>query len=166
MRRSLLLDIYRLTGLCLYPLARLLAPISPAFPGRSAYLFPERLGLYPRLSADRGPTVWLHAAGWRLSFGACGSQGDDDSDDAIDGDCEPGQDQARSRQPPAAPDQRHDQDECCEGAEERPAGRRQRTAGAAGDNEGGPEGRSGGDPQEVGVDQVVAHDGLKAGTDD
>ena len=62
MRRSLLLDIYRLTGLCLYPLARLLAPISPAFPGRSAYLFPERLGLYPGLSADRAPTVWLHAA--------------------------------------------------------------------------------------------------------
>lgn len=59
----LLLDLYRLTGWILYLLARLLAPVSALFPGRAAYLFSERLGLYKRTQFPlQAPVVWLHAA--------------------------------------------------------------------------------------------------------
>ena len=70
--RPLLLDIYRLAGFFLYPLICLAAPIIRLFPGRIAYNFSQRLGVYGTggntdfldntdNNTDK-PSVWLHAA--------------------------------------------------------------------------------------------------------
>ncbi len=68
--RPLLLDIYRFTGFCVYPLARLAAPLISALPRRIAYNFFQRLGTYgsddilTALSPTKTdtPVIWVHAA--------------------------------------------------------------------------------------------------------
>ncbi|NLZ18425.1 MAG: hypothetical protein GX087_11985 [Desulfobulbaceae bacterium] len=66
--RPLLLDIYRLTGFFLYPLVRLAAPIIRLLPGRIAYNFSQRLGVYGKggradlFEHTDKPSIWLHAA--------------------------------------------------------------------------------------------------------
>ena len=74
--RPSLLDIYRLAGFLLYPSARLFVPLlgllqknaanNPAgsTPGRIAYRYSERLGLFGPgvVFAEAGQVVWAHAA--------------------------------------------------------------------------------------------------------
>ena len=67
--RPLLLDIYRFTGFCVYPLARLAAPLISALPRRIAYNFFQRLGIYEAGNRASGsspatdaPVIWVHAA--------------------------------------------------------------------------------------------------------
>lgn len=68
--RPLLLDIYRTAGFCVYPLARIAAPLISALPRRIAYNFFQRLGLYGRdglvnassPSETDKPVIWVHAA--------------------------------------------------------------------------------------------------------
>ena len=59
--RPVLLELYRLAGFFLYPLVRLVAPLLRYLPGRVAYQFPQRLGLFA--DADLAcPRIWVHAA--------------------------------------------------------------------------------------------------------
>lgn len=68
--RPLLLDIYRFTGFCVYPLACLAAPLISALPRRIAYNFFQRLGIYASDSIastsnpaeTTEPVIWVHAA--------------------------------------------------------------------------------------------------------
>lgn len=66
--RPLPLELYRIAGFFLCPLARLAVPLMRFIPGRIAYKFPQRLGLYdcegmrPALERSDLPTVWVHAA--------------------------------------------------------------------------------------------------------
>lgn len=68
--RPLLLDIYRFTGFCVYPLVRLAAPLISALPRRIAYNFFQRLGIYGREGLTGAsnpaktdtPLIWVHAA--------------------------------------------------------------------------------------------------------
>lgn len=71
--RPLPLELYRIAGFFLYPLARLAVPLMRFVPGRIAYGLPQRLGLYdlhshedqgmrPALEPSDLPTVWVHAA--------------------------------------------------------------------------------------------------------
>lgn len=66
--RPVLLELYRLVGFLLYPLVRLVAPLLRYLPGRIAYQFSQRLGLFadadlaclPGVAAC--PRIWVHAA--------------------------------------------------------------------------------------------------------
>ncbi len=76
--RPLLLDVYRITGFFLYPLARCAAPLIRFLPGRAAYCYCQRLGLYDAQAISRAaghvpehrstpstlenPAIWVHAA--------------------------------------------------------------------------------------------------------
>mgnify|MGYP003599122873 FL=1 len=63
--RSLLLNLYSVCGLCLYPLARLAAPFVRRMRGRISVGYAHRLGIYDTEVAVRNHdcrTIWLHAA--------------------------------------------------------------------------------------------------------